>query len=508
MYFSKRYKIVSHFKESLQKIINTITGYPLVQLFMGFLLGIILHDYFSSQDNEDLLFIMLILLIFFIIKFKSKLRILIIVLLGVFLYFYQYNIYFANITRFDQNFVDCKGEFYIRKILSEDGVNVRLIGTNRRLECIDISTKEELNFLVNIRERQNVTEGKIIEWSGTINSIENKGEFDYSEYMRTKGVVSEIKLGEFSLKNDKIHSLEIDLALFKRNVYLKFARTIPEPHLSILLGMVMGYDQFLPQDFSDSLSFTSTTHIIAVSGFNVNLIITALLSLKGFVPKKYLNVSILIFLVIFSLLVGLDNYPAMRASIAGFALIVSYIYGRKGMFLSLISLSIVFTLLMNPIAYKTLSFQLSYASTLGLYLFGDIFKNLLKRIPEVIADNLAATLCANISTMIIIIPNFHKISLLGPIVNVIVLPFVPLITLFGFVELFLSIISDELHKFFGFININLLNLVILPIKFFSKFKQFYVDISNEQFLIILIIIFILFLIYAKKNIPNNSPDPV
>ena len=54
-------------------------------------------------------------------------------------------------------------------------------------------------------------------------------------------------------------------------------RMLPEPHAALMAGYLLGVQSTLPADFSESLRVTGTTHIVAISGYNMTVILDSLL---------------------------------------------------------------------------------------------------------------------------------------------------------------------------------------------------------------------------------------
>ena len=55
---------------------------------------------------------------------------------------------------------------------------------------------------------------------------------------------------------------------------------MPSPHAELVLGMVLGIDNFdqLPK-FKDTLKRSGTVHVVVVSGFNISLVYASLIGI-------------------------------------------------------------------------------------------------------------------------------------------------------------------------------------------------------------------------------------
>ncbi len=334
--------------------------------------------------------------------------------------------------------------------------------------------------------------GDILELCGELEEPENFDDFDYKEYLRTSNIYI-VSKPFTSRKIEEVDNTNIIklLSNYKQKLSYLVKKDLPQPHASLLLGIEIGSKENMPSFFDENLSLTGTTHIIAVSGYNVTVLLAIILRLAGFIPRKLTLMLSSLFLTLFLLIVGLDNLPAMRAGIMGFAYLISLSIGRRGGLVSFLPLTAAILIYINPIAYKSLSFQLSFVSTLGLIFYSDYFDKLLNQIPEFIRSELSPTLSAMISTSPIILFNFGKLSIISPLVNVLVLPIVPLIMFLGFV--YFCLLPFRFLNF-GFITYLPLQYMISIINYFGKLGYGHLEFGkiSSGFIIVLISILIIF----------------
>ena len=98
--------------------------------------------------------------------------------------------------------------------------------------------------------------------------------------------------------------------------------SLPEPQASLLTGILLGDDSGLPHALSDDFRTTGMTHIIAISGFNIALIIALLDRLAApLLPRRVGAVVIALFIVLYALLVG-ASASVVRAAVMGIAYLV------------------------------------------------------------------------------------------------------------------------------------------------------------------------------------------
>jgi competence protein ComEC len=96
---------------------------------------------------------------------------------------------------------------------------------------------------------------------------------------------------------------------------------------------------------------------------------------------------------------------------------------------------------MNPFTLLyDVGFQLSFLATMGLILTGNHLEKLFKFLPDSfgLREAFAMTFSAQIFALPVILFNFKRLSLISPVANVFVVPFIPFAMLFGFIGVVVS----------------------------------------------------------------------
>jgi competence protein ComEC len=222
----------------------------------------------------------------------------------------------------------------------------------------------------------------------------------------------------------------------------------PEPHASLLSGIMVGTKTQMPKDFYYKLQKTGTLHIIALSGTNIAMIISFLAVVFGGFGKKASVILSLICIIGFIFFVGFSA-SVVRAGIMGCVGLLSVLFGRKyNAAVALVGSGIIMVIF-SPALIFDVGFQLSFAATLGIILLGrqDAFKSaksIAGRVAQTLLIELKITLSAQLFTIPIIIYNFHNLSIVAPITNILVGWSIQFIMAGGFIVTFLNFISFKL----------------------------------------------------------------
>ncbi|MEI7579839.1 MAG: ComEC/Rec2 family competence protein [bacterium] len=363
-------------------------------------------------------------------------------------------------------------------------------------------------FLVKASLVENLSKGDTINFTSMIKAPGKTDDFDYQAYLETFNIygLSTVYNG-ITIESHSRNILEGLSTKVRAYCIGLIQKNFPEPHAGLLAGMILGSREEFSPDFTLALQKTGTSHIVAVSGFNVTILITAVISsLKGKMPRKLVLCIALLLVTFFLLLVGLDNLPALRASIMGITTVIGILIGRKSAAISLLSLSFLIMLVNNPLIYRSVSLQLSIAATLGLIFLDPLFQDYLKQYPNLqtkIPEELITTIAAIIATFPVTFFIFGSFSFVAPITNLLLAGLIAPIMLLGFCFLAVTWLSILLSKFLVIISWGFLELMVRIIEICASWDWSYIkigtDLKNYQLLVIIFIIIIVFEIYYRRN---------
>jgi len=128
-------------------------------------------------------------------------------------------------------------------------------------------------------------------------------------------------------------------------------------------------------------------------------------------------------------------------------------------------------ILLNPkILRDDAGFQLSFLAVLGLIYFSPLFTDKFKNLPSTLGlkDALQTTLAAQLATMPFIIYNFGRLSLVGSLTNLLVVPASAPLTIFGSFSLLLVLVFPNLSFYFFLPNWLMLTYIIKVVEIFSN----------------------------------------
>ncbi|MBI2011677.1 ComEC/Rec2 family competence protein [Candidatus Daviesbacteria bacterium] len=283
---------------------------------------------------------------------------------------------------------------------------------------------------------------------------------------------------------------------------------LPEPQASLLSGMVLGVKEDLPKEFKQNLRDTSTIHIVVVSGQNLTLLGGFILAGAALIGRKKAIVLSILVCLFYTFLTGFA-VPVIRAFIMLSFSSVAQILGREKIDWWILGITALIMLIYNPNWLLSISFQLSFLATIGVVIVAPQLIRLLKSMPDILREDLAVSIAAQAMTWPIIAVNFHQVSLIGILVNSLILWTVPGIMITGAVSIITSFFIFPLGQLMALIPGVLLTYFVYIVNFFSKVSFSSIYIGKISYLVWMGYYFLLlgiFLMIYNKNKRRQLKD--
>lgn len=338
--------------------------------------------------------------------------------------------------------------------------------------------------------------------------MRNRGGFDYSQYLYSKNIYGILRINDDSEINLIKKSNGMIINKIQESIYNILGRVFPENELGIILGMLIGDTSCVSDDIQDDFKDSGISHLLAVSGSNINYIILfSKFAFSKIVGKKISNYLVIIFIIIFILVSGASS-SVVRAGIMGIIIILADIFAKKSNVHSSIAVSAFLILIYNPLIIFDIGFVLSFAGTFGIVFLYEKIQEIFitnfeikNKILIYIFETLGVTLSAQIILLPIMMYTFNSISTLSIITNIIVVPFTGILTILGFVIYVSGLIFFPLAKFLSYIVFVLAKLIITIARIFADFKYSTILIFTPK--ILWIIIYYLLIYKFVKRIKNK-----
>lgn len=223
----------------------------------------------------------------------------------------------------------------------------------------------------------------------------------------------------------------------------RVAGVLPADPAGLLPALVVGDVSAVPQRLTDDLRATGMTHLTAVSGANVTVLLLAVAWLCGWagVPRRHRVWVCLLALGCFVLLCRPEP-SVVRASAMGVVGLLGTGVGRPRVAAPALGAAVLALLVLDPHLASSYGFALSALATLGLILFARGWaRPLADRLPErcaPLADALVVPLAAQATCAPVVVLLQGSVSLIGIPANILAAPLVAPATLGGIVTAVLA----------------------------------------------------------------------
>ncbi|NOQ51964.1 MAG: DNA internalization-related competence protein ComEC/Rec2 [Desulfuromonadaceae bacterium] len=331
------------------------------------------------------------------------------------------------------------------------------------------------------------------------------GEFHWPRYLASQGVAMTawVKNAEqitFVTQGDVSPGRAI--ARWKGLVARKIAALLPDTQAALVRALVLGESRLLSADTRKKLACGGVSHLFAISGLHLGLIgllgYRLLLfgyrrseTLLNFQPPQRLLPMLLLPLLLGYLLLTGDAVSTRRAfSLAAAGAVLLYWRHVVSPLRLLLSLALLF-LLAAPLSLWHPGWQLSFAGATGILLWRPIWQNFPAALPWMIRGPvrlLLVTLSATLSTLPLVLVNFHLLATAGVLANLLAVPVVALCALpVGLCGLLLlplsSVLAEGAFRLCGLLLETTLNFVSW-LTSFPGFSGTYLFLSRWQYLAI------------------------
>ena len=344
---------------------------------------------------------------------------------------------------------------------------------------IVIILKSKEKILVNYNKKINILYGDYIYVYGKFyrpNSNDNFNLFNYRKYLLSKKI------------NYIVDSTKIKLIKHSNNVFYKLKNTIRNriyrcsKTKNYIMMFLLGDKNYVDKTSINNYRFLGISHLLALSGMHVSLVVFALLKILSKLKKKYY--IIISFLLIYLFLSGFS----ISLSRACYQFILFHINDKLKLNIKNINIIILLFslfLIYNPYFIYSIGFIFSFSISFSLLNYSNLLDN-----KRVIYKLLVVSLLSFFISLPVIINNFNQINILSIIYNVLFVSFISYI-------IFPFCILTFIFPFLDGINCFFINILESLNNIFSNITL--LSFNAAKIPLILIIVYYIFLLYLFKR---------
>ncbi len=310
-------------------------------------------------------------------------------------------------------------------------------------------------------------------------------DFSYRDYLARQGIYGYLPRAHIEvLDTNQGNPLLAAVYSGKEKALSTVYRLWPDPEASLFAGILLGVESGIPEPVREAFQETGTSHIIAISGFNITIVAGLFATFFGrLLDPRRGAVAAAFGIAIYTLLVGADAAVVRAAIMGGLSLFARQV-GRRQHGLNTLAFTAALMALINPHTLWDVGFQLSFAATLGLILYADpmskgFIRFASRALPPKTAQRLAGpvgeyllfTLAAQITTLPITAYHFGRISWSAFLANPVILPVQPPIMTIGGLAVILGLIWFPLGELVAPLAWPFLLFTIRSVEWFAKTFQ-------------------------------------
>jgi len=313
------------------------------------------------------------------------------------------------------------------------------------LKINNIIIKDNVYSILKTKKNFDFKKWDIIRINSKIKKIINfDSSFDYQSYMYSQWIYTIFYSHDFRNIWEKPWNNFSKVLRKTRSYILETIHKLYPKNEAVFLGWILIWArESIPDDMSTSFNNSGLTHLIAVSWYNITIVIVFLSYILSYLPR-FIKWFVITFWVVSYIMIVWDSAAVLRAWVMWLIAYYVLMSGRKGDSLAIILLTWIIMLSVNPFLLNyDISFQLSFLAVFWLLYTQWFFEKMFFFLPKkfAIQESFVLTLSAFVFTIPIMLHNFWQISILAPIANMLVAWTIPFAMLFW-------ILSIWFYKFF------------------------------------------------------------
>lgn len=282
------------------------------------------------------------------------------------------------------------------------------------------------------------------------------GSFDYALYLKSKNIffVGTAEPGTLTKTGTFVPNFSERLYALNRRCGAGISAILPDEAAAVLRAISFSDKTELSDELSAELTVCGLSHVVAVSGMHVTILLSAIFTLLSLLKRnKYKFFLPLCGLVLLFMLFTGASPSVVRAAVMSSLSLLAFLCFRKEDSLTSLSLAAGIIVIINPFAAFDLGFILSFGATLGILLFAQpmqmrVFSLLhleeQKGFWAGLLKSVLSILCVTVSVQLFLLPLlsvlFGEVSLWCFVTNLLVTPLLPVLLVGGILVGFLGLI--------------------------------------------------------------------
>ena len=356
--------------------------------------------------------------------------------------------------------------------------------------------------VVNINELyDNLKPGNKVNLNGTFykgREKRNPGEFDYSNYLHSKGITGIIFIDTIScvrvVQND-ISAVKNIIHQARKSIDGQIRKYHSAETASLLRGLLLADRREIDYETKNQFVNAGVIHVLAVSGLHVGYIVLIFFLVFGRFSLFLRSILTVIGLLCFMLITGVPP-SVFRATLMAVILIVSFLLNRSTNLINSIAIAAIIILTVDPNEIYNPGFQLSFTAVLSIAIIYPIIEQFISKLKienkafRYVLLFIAFSFSAQVGTFPLTLFYFNKFSVIALLTNLLVIPTIGAIIAVALFTLVISAVLPFVAVYYASANDLITNFILDVIRSSGGLRFSHVNVN--QYSVADVFIFYLF----------------
>jgi len=275
----------------------------------------------------------------------------------------------------------------------------------------------------------------------------NPGQFNEKLYYQMENIDYKVQAEKIVLIDSGYSKFHAVLDEMKQKLITVYESILSEKEAGTLIAMILGEKYLLDDEIKQLYQMNGISHVLAISGLHISLIGMFIFHLlkKLKVPIVAITFITIFFIYCYGVLTDF-SVSTNRAVVMMTVMLLAALFGKTYDMLSSLSLSAFLILLQNPLQIMSAGFLLSFAAVLGIAVIFPALQKLYQS-KNVLINSLFISFSAQVATTPIVLYFYYQFPLYSLLTNLIILPFVTILTLTSILAGFAGVILLQFGVF-------------------------------------------------------------
>jgi len=507
--------------------------YPVIKFVIFLIIGILLREVFIV----DLFFIIILIigvliLYLFSVRFNILHKIPVVLNIVIIILIISFGNFLAEIHYQAPNefFKNIRAAKDLKAFRTIDDINLirkdrlEFYVTTDSIHLASFNSKDKIKLLCRVFDEQialqkiynSINPGNTVEVSGFYQKGKerrNPGEFDYHKYLQSQnitGIVSINSVYDVIVVTEESVFFTSTLFQIKKNINERIYELHNTSTASLLRGLLLADRHEMDYDIKTQFINAGVVHVLAVSGFNVGLIVLIFIFMFGRFSIPVNAALTITGLIAFLLITGIQA-SVFRATVMAIVLIIAFLSNRNTNLINSLAIAALVILLVKPYELYSPGFQLSFAAVLSIAVIYPLIDKWIDSL-NIKSNSLkklllftAVSLSAQVGTLPLTIFYFGKVSIIALFTNLIVIPVIGFNISLAIATLIISSVLQSAAIYYAAANEFLTDMIFRVITYSGNLDFSHLIINQYSIYdVLLFYMFIWILLYFMPRFNSNA----